>query len=121
MIKINGRVFVRNDSEMVDTLFRKEGTAFGYYKINKGGVILMDHQKEPFAFIVNNDKCSGNWFVSCSRREGRLLYMNALTNQDDVKLGFRDSLHAVSNFSYNEEHQIAKDAISQLSGAQVLI
>lgn len=45
MITVNGYKFARNDREFTDSLF-SDATCVGYYKPDgKGGIFLLDHQR----------------------------------------------------------------------------
>lgn len=107
MLTINGHKYAKNDREFADTLFHKNGTAYGYYKKHKGGVLLMNMQKEPFAFIVNN-KHNEQFFVSCRKTEsGKIRYMFSTSSADDKFLGL-DSLGYIAGI------ELAQDIIKQV-------
>lgn len=51
MITINGKKFVRNNKERVETLFRPGGTAYGFYKTSKRSVKFYDAESNVIAII----------------------------------------------------------------------
>lgn len=86
MLTINGKQYAANDKEFTASLFNANGTAYGFYKAKKNGVLLMDMQKTPFAFVVNN-RHNEQFFVSCGTREGRIFYLHSTTAKDEEILG----------------------------------
>lgn len=87
MLTINGKQYAANDKEFTASLFNSGGTAYGFYKKRANGVLLMDMQKNPFAFVVNN-RHNEQFFVSCLRLEtGRIAYMHSTTAQAEEILG----------------------------------
>lgn len=87
MLTINGKQYAASDKEFTASLFKPNGTAYGYYKARKNGVLLMDMQKEPFAFVVNN-RHGEQFFVSCLKREdGRIVYFHSTTERANQVLG----------------------------------
>ena len=87
MITINGKKYAKNDSEFADTLFTQGGTAVGYYKKRKNGVLLLDMQKRPFAFVVVNKYGDEPFIVSCSQTDEGIRYMYSTTLADEITLG----------------------------------
>ena len=86
MIAFNGIKFAKNNKEFIDSLFHKGGTCYGYYKKTKGGVQLLDKDRNIFAFIVDNS--SGQFIVSASRLEDRRIrYMYSTSTSTDKLLG----------------------------------
>lgn len=51
MFVLNGKKFAKNKAEVVQTLFERGTTAVGYYRENKPGILLMDLNRNPVAFI----------------------------------------------------------------------
>jgi len=86
MLIINGKQYAANDKEFTASLFNSGGTAYGFYKKRANGVLLMDMQKNPFAFVVNN-RHNEQFFVSCGTHEGRIFYMHSTTAQAEEILG----------------------------------
>lgn len=100
MLEINGKKYAKNDSEFIDSLFQTGGTCYGFYRKVRGGVKLMDHQKNIFVFIVNN-KYNEQFFVSASALNGKTYYMNSTSSIDDKILG-------LDELSYSQRNELAK-------------
>jgi len=64
MIIINGLKFAKNNNEFVETLFQREGTASGFYKKKKNGILFLDMQNNPIFFLCCNNP-SLPFFVTC--------------------------------------------------------
>jgi len=96
MLKINGRKFAKNNSEFVNTLFQKDGTAIGFYKKLKGRIMLYDMQNNLFACLVHN-RHGEKFFVSASLKNGKPYYMFALSTKDEQFLGFNDISFTMQN------------------------
>ena len=106
MITINGKLYAANDKEFISTLFQTGGTAYGYYKVKKNGILLMDMQKIPFAFVVNN-KHGEQFFVSCIKQEdGRIRYFYSTTGRDETILG-------LDKLGYMAGLELARNVINQ--------
>ena len=54
MLRLNNKKFARSDKEFVASLFHKDNTCVGYYKLNKKSISIMDMQKNKVGVIVNN-------------------------------------------------------------------
>lgn len=108
MININGKKYAKNDSEFTSTLFDNDGTASGYYKKRSNGVLLMDIQKRPFAFVVVNKYGDEPFLVSCSQTEEGIRYMFGLSSLDEKMLSMPHpcDYRGTGRVAY----QIAKDA-----------
>lgn len=105
MLTINGKKFARNDSEFTETLFERNGTATGFYKKHKGGLLLLDMNKKPFAAVINN-RHGETFFVSVSvQPNGQMFYMYGTSTETDKVLG-------IDMLSYSEGIQAAKNAIN---------
>ena len=108
MLIVNGKKYANTDKEFTGSLFDKSGTCSGFYKVNKGGIVLMDMQKTVFAFIVNN-KHNEQFFVSAIRQaDKKIRYMYALADSDADNLG-------VKNMGYIQGRECAKMAIESLN------
>lgn len=96
MIIFNGVKFASNEKEFVNSLFDSDGTCYGYYKKLKKGIRLLDHNKNIFAFIVNNGY-GERFIVSASNTEKGIRYMYSTTTETDKllgldKLGYRQKI-----------------------------
>jgi hypothetical protein len=87
MITINGKQYAKNDKEFTDTLFNSTGTTHGYYKKRKNGVLLMDMQKQPFAFVVVNKYGDQPFVVSCYNTPDGIRYMFGASLATEQTLG----------------------------------
>jgi len=54
MLKLNNKKFAESDKEFMGSLFHKDGTCVGYYKVNKKSISIMDMQKNKVGVICNN-------------------------------------------------------------------
>ena len=52
MVIINGKKFVENDAEFIDSLFAPGGTCVGYVRANKRSITLMDMQQQKVGAIT---------------------------------------------------------------------
>ncbi len=106
MLTINGKQYAANDKEFTASLFNPNGTAYGFYKAKKNGILLMDMQKEPFAFVVNN-RHNEQFFISCGKHDGRIFYLQSTTDRAEKILGL-DSLGWIA------KHKLAQHVIEQV-------
>ena len=111
MLTIAGRRYAKNNAEMVDSLFHAGGTCSGQYRTRKGGILLLNLQGKPFAFIANGRKqreSSGLcWFVTASSYDGRTFYMQGLAEYTERELG-------IESLSYSAQHDLASATIKAL-------
>jgi hypothetical protein len=95
VLSLAGKKYAKNNEEMAESLFQQGGTCAGYYRVKSGpvasGVLLLDLQKNPFAFAVRRGLDS--WFVTAGRdaATGRTRYMYGTDEAVERKLGI-DSL-----------------------------
>lgn len=110
-IDINGRVFLK-DLASARRIASESGTnIFGFYRVRKGGVLLLDKNRVLFAFLVNN-RYGERFFVSAHRiPDGRIRFMYALTEEAERLLG-------IDKLSYSEEQALAHRSIEQLEAAK---
>ena len=107
MITFNGNKFAKTESEFTNSLFESGGTCLGYYRKVKGGIKLLDHNKELFAFIVSRGHES--FIVSATQKKGkRAVYMFSTSSIDDKKLG-------LDKLAYSEVISACKDTLKQVS------
>jgi hypothetical protein len=87
MKTLNGLKFAKNDKEFTASLFDKTGTAFGYYKVLKGCVHLMNMQGDIFAAVVKNK--SGFCGIVSARKldNGKVFYQYGLGENYENLLG----------------------------------
>lgn len=109
MLNLNNNLFAKNDKEFINTLFMKrDSTALGYYRVMKNGIKLMDHQKQPIMFIVNN-RHGEQFIVSCKKLDnGKTLYSYALSSSDEELIGF-------DKLGYREQIEATKQAIESIN------
>jgi hypothetical protein len=86
MILFNGVKFASNDKEFNQSLFEKSGTCYGYYKKLKRGIRLFDHNKQIFAFIVNNGY-GERFIVSATNTDHGIRCMHSTDSITDKLLG----------------------------------
>lgn len=86
MIMINNKKFAKNEKEFTDTLFQKDGTAFGYYKQYKNRIIFSDMQGKVFAALIKNKH--GCHFVNAGVYDGKTRYQFAMSSQYEKLFGF---------------------------------
>ncbi|MCA3186962.1 MAG: hypothetical protein INH13_25755 [Cupriavidus sp.] len=82
--------FAKNDREFTESLFNPSGTASGFYKVTRAGIVLMDQHREERAFIRRD----GLGPVSLGKANGRRVYMLALSTIEGKWLGAPDSYSA---------------------------
>lgn len=111
MLTIAGKKYAANVNDFTDSLFQTGGTCSGQYRTRKGGILLLDLQGKPFAFIADGSKQkerSGNcWFVTASQDNGRTFYMQGLSERTEKALG-------IDGMSYSAQHDLAKATIKAL-------
>lgn len=87
MITFSNKTYAKNDKEMVNSLFTPGGTCAGFYKKLKNGFLILDLQKNPFAFIVSNKK-QGYFVVNATKtKEGKLFYNYSTSEEVERILG----------------------------------
>ncbi|UJJ60613.1 hypothetical protein [Rhodanobacter denitrificans] len=87
-LTINGQIYVTSAEALRHARTTGQVVA-GCYKRDRCGVRLYGLDGEPFAYI-RFDRFD-SWFVSCSRLDGRVRYMFALSDRDTKRLGFDPS------------------------------
>ena len=88
LLNINGAKFARNDAAFADTLFDKDGTACGMFKVRKRGVEFMKPNGEIFAFLVAN-RYGERFFVSAYKRDDKKYYMYSTTDEAEKLLNLK--------------------------------
>ena len=86
MIVFNGVKFASNEKEFVNSLFDSDGTCYGYYKKLKKGIRLLDHNKNIFAFIVDNGY-NERFIVNATKTDKSIRYMFSTCDNTDKILG----------------------------------
>ena len=70
MIILNNKKFVKNDKELINTLFQNDGTGVGYYKVLKAKIKLYNIRRKLIGVITKNgvlakaDKINGKYWYS---------------------------------------------------------
>ena len=104
----SGLYFVKGHRALAETVFRKGGTASGYYQARKNGVLFSRPNGEPWFFLVIN-RYGERFFVSCgTRSDGCTVYFHALSSNDTETLFPR--------LSYGERHAIARELAQSFTG-----
>lgn len=90
VITVCGRKYASDEAAFVGTLFETGGTAAGYFKAMKRGVLLMDMQRKPVAFVVVGKDApyivtAGG--IAGGKHEGRTFYMQGLSMLTERALG----------------------------------
>lgn len=99
MLQINGKLYVKNNAEFTETLFRKGGTAYGYYKKLNGSIHLMDMHKNVFAAVVIN-KHDFKGIVNAKRLDnGKVFYQYGLSDENKKLLGVPESYIAEREYA----------------------
>ena len=111
MLTINDKKYAEHDREFTDSLFHKDGTCVGFYKINEVGVHIYDHQQNLFAFLVcrnQHTRPSGAFFVSASAHsDGRKRYLFGLSSVDARKLG-------MEGYGVRQQWEVAQEVVRQI-------
>ncbi|KZC41077.1 hypothetical protein RHOFW510R12_00425 [Rhodanobacter sp. FW510-R12] len=110
-LTINGQAYVPGTAALqrVDAAGRP---VVGSFMRDRCGIRLYGLDGQPFAY-VKLDRTE-SWFVSCSRVEGRVRYMFALSDPDARRLGFNPS----AADAYRQEHEAAADVRRQVLAAE---
>ena len=88
----SGAWFAPSLSALASSLFQSGGTASGFFKVRKHGVLFCRGNGNPWFFLVAN-KHGERFFVSCGRQsDGRTVYMHALTSRDCETLGIPEKM-----------------------------
>lgn len=105
MIKVNGRIFAKNDDEYQSIELANVGLLIGYYKIRKNGILFLNKNKDPFIFLCRNEP-SSPFLVNCSCVEHngkmKIRYMYALSSINLEILG-------LESFSYMQKHDLCTE------------
>lgn len=87
-ITINGKKYAKNNNNFVETLFEKDGTAFGYYKKHKNSVLFYTMQMELFAACIITPKFKG--FVNARELNGKEFFQHSYSETVKKILGIPD-------------------------------
>jgi hypothetical protein len=88
-ITINSKKYAKNNNNFVNTLFEKDGTAFGYYKKRKNSVLFYTMGMELFAACVVTPKFKG--FVNARELNGKEFFQHSYSEKVKDILGIPDS------------------------------
>jgi len=97
-LELCGKTYARTKSLLVDSLFNPGGTCSGMFRVTGNGILFMNPDGSPFAFLVAN-RHRERFFVTARKREKGIWYMFSLCDCDELQLGLPDSLSA--------QHEIA--------------
>lgn len=104
MLDVNGRKFARTKTE-------REPDTLGYYAKRGRGILLMDLEKIPFAYIANDGR--SQWFVTAGRDEdGRTRYMFGLDSLTEKRLG-------LDTVKYSGQRDVAREAIESVLSPRI--
>ena len=87
MLTLYGKKYAKSEKEFIGTLFEKDGTANGFYRVLMAGIYLSDMQGNERAFIRKD----GLGPVTVFRHEGKRRYMFSISTLDEKWLGVPDS------------------------------
>jgi hypothetical protein len=90
MLTLYGKKYAKNEKEFTGTLFEKDGTANGFYRVLKAGIYLSDMQGNERAFIRKD----GLGPVTVFRHDGKRRYMFSTSTRDEQWLGVPKSYMA---------------------------
>jgi hypothetical protein len=90
MITLYGKKYAKNEKQFTETLFQKDGTANGFYKVTKAGIYLSDMQGNERAFIRHD----GLGPVTVHRHNGKRQFMFAASTLDEKWLNVPESYMA---------------------------
>lgn len=91
MITFNGKKFVKTQKELTCTLFETGGTACGFYRVRKDGVLFMDLNKAPRVFVkFDGSSC---FAVTATQTPQGIRYMFGLTSISASFIGFDNYTH----------------------------
>jgi len=90
MLTLYGKKYAKNNGEFTDTLFERDGTANGFYRVLKSGIYFSDMQGNERAFIRRD----GLGPVTVSKHNGKRRYMHATSSLEESWLGIPDSYMA---------------------------
>jgi hypothetical protein len=79
MLTLYGKKYAKNEKEFIGTLFKKDGTANGFYRVLKSGIYLSDMQGNERAFIRRD----GLGPVTVFRHNGKRRYMFSTSTRDE--------------------------------------
>jgi hypothetical protein len=91
MLLFNGKMFAKNNKEMVDSLFVSGGTCIGFYKATKTGFKLFNLQHELFAFVSPS---KGIVVTANTQSDGKARYMFSTCRYTEQYLGLPESYMA---------------------------
>lgn len=110
ILMFNGKKFARTSTAFVSSLFDPTGTCVGFFRLQGNGVLLMDHQENPVAYIVNHQYRERFIVTAFKDPTGRTAYMHGTTSVTDRFLG-------LDQLSYSQKGEVAASAIDQLATA----
>ena len=90
MLTLYGKKYAKNKAEFCETLFQRDGTANGFYKVTCSGIIFSDMQGRERVFIRKD----GLGPVSVTNDNGKRRYMFSTATSDESWLGLPESYSA---------------------------
>ena len=112
MIELRGKHYSKNLQES-KRLIKEGGEAFlashthaGFYRAHTNGVLLLDRNREPFAYACIDSHTGACFFVTAHRTEQGTRYMYSTCTHTEKELG-------IFGLKCSEIHAIAKEVIRQ--------
>lgn len=110
VITVNGKKFAKTAKDFASSHTDSSGPCIGFYRKRGNGVLLMDEQQNPVAFVVNN-RHGEQFFVTASNdADGRTWFMFSTTHATEEFLG-------LTGLSYSQKSGAAEAAIEQVQVA----
>lgn len=110
MINFNGMSFAKTEKEFAQALVDNQ-TPSGYYRARKHGVLLMDVQKLPVAFLKFSG--CGGFVVTASRQsDNKIWYSFSTTATTEQLLQLTD----LSRSAISDQVESVQDQLSALRG-----
>lgn len=109
MLIVAGKKYAKTDTEVVDSLFSRTGTCSGFYRVRGKGVLLLNLQRQPFAYAFRDGHHAGFVAADLDKASGKVRYMFGLDSLGAARLGIAD-------LSYGEQSAVAQQAIMDALG-----
>lgn len=102
-----GAFFSSSKQSAVESVFNPGGTAAGYYKVKKNGVMFFDMQDKPVIFLCNIPQNTNPFFVTCYKTEqGQIRYSYAMTSKEEKLTGL---------YGYGDNVEKAKEVLKAIA------
>ena len=99
-LDLNGRQYGALQAEPV------AGQA-GFYQTNPNGLLLFGIDREPFAFVVTDER-QRQFIVSCFKHGSEIRFMFSTTSADEQRLG-------IAGMSMASEAELVRSLVNQLT------